>query len=130
MRIRRDVVLRRLIAARDLISTKDNWVQGSEAVDNDGDDVQAESTSATRFCAVGAIRRVTFADARRRKEPSFSNSYYDEIKRRVDDEVTRDQSIIGNDIISVNDRPGGHSRRRVVKLFNRAIKTLETELEG
>jgi hypothetical protein len=128
MRIRRDVVLRRLTAARDLLSSRDNWVQGTEAQDTEGNDISADQPGAVRFCAVGAIRRVTFADAKRRGESTFNDSYYNELERRVNAEVSRDSSISSDDIIDVNDRPGGHSRRRVVSLFNRAIKTLEGEL--
>lgn len=128
MRIRRDVVLRRLIAARDLLSSRDNWVQGTEAQDSEGNDIGADRPEAVRFCAVGAIRRVTFADRKRRGESTFNDSYYNELERRVNAEVDQDSSTDAIDIIEVNDRHGGHSRRKVVSLFNRAIKTLEEEL--
>jgi hypothetical protein len=126
MRTRRDVVLRRLIAARDLLSNKENWTVGRFAADADGRTVDdASSPQAAKFCAVGAIRRVTFADAKRRGESTFTGGDYAElVKERVEAELPQGFSSI----IGLNDTGGGHARRRVVATFNRAIKTLEAEL--
>jgi len=82
-RIRRDTVLRRLVAARDLISDKSNWSQGYEAqlVDEDGDLVETgvDDPDATTFCATGAIRRVCFRDTER----TGNEVHVDECIRRV-----------------------------------------------
>lgn len=126
MRTRRDVVLRRLIAARDLLSDKENWTRGRFAADSDGHTIDdAGSPEAAKFCAVGAIRRVTFADAKRRGESTYTGGDYAEIvQARVDAELPEGFSSI----IGLNDSGGVHARRRVVATFNRAIKTLEAEL--
>ena len=138
IRIRRDTVLRRLIAARDLISKKKNWLRGRSAAREDGTGTPIHSKSAISFCATGAIRRVTRVDRQR----TGSSVHANEALRRLASALPSDAPISGgatdriqgfNDQLDLSEsrtvsQLETSKHRRVVAVFNRAIKTLEAEL--
>ena len=104
--------------ARDLISDKDRWCQGSFAKDKGGHPVSSNDRKAYSFCTVGVINKVCPKDridwrlnAQRLKELLMNHlpdGYYS--------------------IINLNDEKKPHTHRRVIGTFNRAIKSLESEL--
>jgi len=51
--------LQRAIIERAIELMKKGWIQGYEAVDEEGRDVPPQSDKARAFCAVGAIRRAS-----------------------------------------------------------------------
>lgn len=64
-----------LVAARKLIEKPGNWCQGAYAKDANGDYVDFDSLSATRFCVGGALDRVF------RSEAAFNRPGYKEIRQ-------------------------------------------------
>lgn len=119
MKVRRDTVLRRMIETRDLLSERDNWVQGASAVDAKGNNVPVESKEAVRFCATGAIARVCLPDRKRRHDFLIENT----VERLVQAEAPN------GCLVDLNDSSTPRARQRVLGCFNRAIKNLERELE-
>lgn len=144
-RIRRDTILRRLVAARDLIAKKKNWARGHSALAPLNEDdfyrdrsndypefypVEPQSPKATRFCATGAIHRVCQFD---------STDHIRECFRRVKLALPKDMELEilkwdhvnspGFAIQIVNDEAKDNTHRRIIRSFNRAIRNLQTELK-
>lgn len=111
--------------ARDLIANKENWCQGSYAVDAEGEEVGFRERSAVRFCAQGAVRKVL-----------RSTMDHESLIRLLDQEVPNDfdepaegcEKHCGHCIIDLNDSSSPHAHRRVVGAFNRTIKKLQSQL--
>lgn len=134
VRIRRDTILRRLIAARDLISKKKNWIQRAEAAKPVSDDpidelieypglesTDAKDPAATKFCAAGAIRRACLKD-----KPEHIDECFKRVRSALD--PNDDYSCAEDVIINFNDDVGYAVHKEMIKGFNKAIKELKVEL--
>ena len=147
MGIRRDTVLRRLIKARELVDNKNTWTKGSNALDAEGEEVLVSSDRAVRFCATGAVQRVTLKDRARTEAAGQGAPHMDAIVKRLYQNLPNasrasDKFInlptesdsekidwMVDDLQMLNDNQSPHSRRRMVGVFSRAIKELEAELD-
>lgn len=100
-----------LRAARELITEPQNWTQGYYAANGRGMHVEPEEDSATCFCALGAIRRVT-------QEP-HERVYFKQAWSLLQ-EVAKDAR--GTHVADVNDNIG---HLAVLSLYDEAIKRAE-----
>lgn len=98
----------RLRAARELIADPEHWTQKRFACNKDGLTVNACSRSATRFCALGAVRRVGMPDEVECEAISRLNSAAAELY------------LVS--MVSVNDK---RTHADVLKVYDRAIQLAE-----
>ena len=152
MGIRRDTVLRRLKSARELVNSKKTWTKSHNAIDAEGEEVLVSSDRAVRFCATGAVERVTLKDRARTEEADYNvgqgalgahaNAIIKRLYQNLPKASRRSDSYLGgslessteidmmvDDLQVLNDGISPHSRRRMVGVFSRAIKELEAELD-
>lgn len=113
-----------LIAARAVIEDPANWCQGSYALDSTPHNVEPNDPNAVRFCALGALKRVSpERDTGRHGLPIY---------RWVDDEVDEAHRILMDaaeelyfaDVVELNDfMPGiGESQHpKVLEMYDLAI---------
>lgn len=103
----RKSVLQILTDARALVADAKTWTRGSMARRADGHPTSARSSTATCFCALGALTKAS--DKR-------GGGWDWDAYNALGDELA------GSVIVGVNDGPRG--RYRILKAFDRAIKKL------
>lgn len=102
----------KLKSARDLISQKGAWIQGTFARDKNGFDCEGIDPTAVCFCAMGAIDRAV----------GETNSFFNfawPLYRALDN------AGFHNGISEWNDAPE-RTQEEVVALFDKAIEIAET----
>lgn len=105
-----------LTKARDLIADKNDWCQGHNALDRTNRDVHPKDRKAKRFCAQGAILKVV-------RDNAQCTTVGIKLADLLDDESY-------GCVVAINDNTStGHAHRRVMGVFNRAIKKLRKQLE-
>lgn len=67
------MVQKTLKAARRLIATPDRWTKGDMAVNGNGDPVLVHTRAAFAFCAIGALRHVTYTGMQDELMPAYNN---------------------------------------------------------
>lgn len=98
-----------LVRARALIEDESNWVTGNYAVDHDGFPVDPQSFRASRWCALGALKRI---------DGEFETT----AKRVLNNVIAHDFDMGG--IIELNDarKEGVNNHDRVLEAFDKAIE--------
>lgn len=105
-----DNIVKILEDGKKLIEDKKNWIQGSSALDANGNEVAACSRYAVYFCSVGAIERVTFA----------SDPYYHSYWPALD--LLRD--AVGMGVTTFNDNS---THEDVMAMWDKAITLAKGE---
>lgn len=96
-----------LTAARDLIATAETWTQGCYARGRQGQACNVFARSATCFCAIGALCKITARLVEQTGE--------------AQPEMAALHDAIGMSVSSYNDM---HSHAHVLSMFDRAIEAL------
>lgn len=106
-------VLNLIRRAKSRISDHHRWTREAEARDSNGQEIDADSKSAARWCALGSLDRESTGD-----DVTFKTAV-----RTCDKEA---ENVCGHrDLTIVNDE---HGRKAVIKLFNKVIYKLSSEL--
>lgn len=99
--------------AKQRIYLKKHWTQGVLARDKSGMRVSASDPAATCWCALGAL--IKEAKTTQNFE-AVKQTLYDEAELRV--------------ITKINDRKTPDAHRNIIRIFNKAIKSLEERLNA
>lgn len=104
-------VVETLERTRALIENKENWTTYAEARDKDGQQVNALSSKAVKWCAVGALEYVDGRFSRR------ANA----LLNQVANEIGRDNNAFVFNIIYLNDNKN-FTHQHVMEAFDKAIE--------
>lgn len=105
-----------LQSARDLIAKPENWIQRYDAVDAKGNYAYADSPSACKWCALGAILKVSpnsgtgFTIAEMHVVPALPKAY----------------RIATPGYYNLTEYNDTHTHRSVIKMFDKVISQLLT----
>lgn len=113
-------MLENLIAARNLISDKNNWCTFNRAQNEHGEFVEPTDYSACQFCAVGAVQKVMGYDC--------NSLDYQDVYQLPEVEFLSSVSKVfyGRPIYITNDSLG---HKEVLKVFDHAIQVLKESKE-
>lgn len=124
--------LKTLIAARKLIENPNQWIKGAIARTARGYETEAESGTATCFCAIGAVRRA------RHDLTGTPFGSYPTVKRLRDavqlpnphTENAGEPDVLNTmPVADYNDRPQT-THADVLALYDRAIAAVRAQLQG
>ena len=107
-------VLNLIRRAKNRISDHHRWTRETEARDSNGQEIDADSKSAARWCALGSLDRESTGD-----DVTFKTAV------RTCDKEAKNMYGQYSDLTIVND---DHGRKAVIKLFNKVIYKLRSEL--
>ena len=108
---KRDLMIKIMKDARDVILEPGSWCVGFYAKDANGENVESNSPLACQWCSSGALRRAL----RMNEFSSLHNIFYDIVD-------ILSEAMGGEDIITFND---SSSHGEVLSAWDEAIKSLE-----
>jgi hypothetical protein len=108
-----------LIAARKLLDEPGKWVKGVEAIDEHGLLVDAGHPGAQRFCAIGAIRHVTF------RQPVESDTDWNDLDTAASKAIVAlELPVRFGSAVHLNDSPRT-THADVLDVFDQTIRVLK-----